>query len=149
MSRLWADRLYKSGTACCAWRWTDVDSEYIVRLHLLKTPFGALCLHWLKKPDPEPFDHDHPVSFLSIILRGRYVERRNGVLRERQRFNFIHGRSDDAHTIVSVAPNTLTLCLMGPKTRDWGYHLPTGWLGWKDYNADKRAARTPQSGTAI
>src|SRR5262245_57492885 len=65
-----ARRLYRSGTKWCVWRWTDVDSEYITRLHLIKTPWFAICLHWINKPDAEPYLHDHPVSFLSVILRG-------------------------------------------------------------------------------
>lgn len=132
-------RKYKSGTAWCVWRWTDVDSDYIVRLHLVKTPWFAVCLHWFNKPDPEPFDHDHPVSFLSIILRGGYTERRNGVLKRRRLVNFIRASSADQHTIVELHGRPLTLCLMGPKTREWGFHRPSGWIGWKPYYAAQRA----------
>lgn len=126
-------RKYKSGMEWCFWRWTDVDSEYITRLHIIKTPWFAVCLHWLNKPDPEPFMHDHPVSFLSIILRGGYIERRNGRLECRIWHNFIRATPDDTHTIVLVQPGTLTLCLMGPKVREWGFHTPGGWVWWKTY----------------
>ena len=133
-------RKYKSGTIWCFWRWTEVDSEYITRLHVVKTPWFAICLHWLNHPDPEPYDHDHPVSFLSIILRGWYKERRNGSNYEliHRRFNYIRASTDDIHTITYVAPNTLTLCLMGPKTREWGFHTPKGWIGWQDYYKEQR-----------
>jgi hypothetical protein len=120
------------------WRWTDVDSEYITRLHVLKTPWFAICLHWFHKPDPEPFDHDHPVTFLSLVLEGAYVERRNGELHAVNSFNFVRARPDDRHTIVWVAPHTCTLCFMGPKVREWGFHRPNGWIGWKDYYAEQR-----------
>ena len=133
-------RKYKSGTIWCFWRWTEVDSEYITRLHVVKTPWFAICLHWLNHPDPEPYDHDHPVSFLSIILRGWYKERRNGSDYEliHRYFNYIRASADDIHTITYVAPNTLTLCLMGPKTREWGFHAPDGWIGWQDYYKEQR-----------
>jgi hypothetical protein len=140
-------RKYKSGTSWCFWRWTDVDSEYITRLHILKTPWFAVCLHWFHKPDPEPYQHDHPVTFLSLILRGWYTEWRNeGVVRHNW-YNWIRATPADRHTIIRVAPRTLTLCFMGPKTREWGFHLtdrdgrPTGWIMWKDYYAKQRAAR--------
>jgi hypothetical protein len=135
-----ANRKYKSGTAWGVWRWTDVASEYIVRLHVLKTPWFAICLHWFNKPDPEPFDHDHPVTFLSLILRGSYTEQRNGKLKRRRWFNFIRASSNDQHTIVGLHGKPLTLCFMGPKTREWGFHDPKGWIGWKDYYANKRQA---------
>jgi hypothetical protein len=122
------------------WRWTDVDSKYITRLHLLQTPFGSIMLHWINKPDPEPYDHDHPVTFLSLVLRGGYSEKRNGKTHVVSWFNFIRANEEDQHTIIFVKPNTLTLCLMGPKTREWGFHRPNGWIYWKDYYAEKRSS---------
>jgi hypothetical protein len=141
-------RKYKSGTGWCAWRWTDVDSEYILRLHVLKTPWGAICLHWLNKPDAEPWLHDHPVSFLSIILTGSYAEVRatHGLDGWRQTrvklnrwFNFVRASEHDRHRIILCRKNTLTLCFMGPKTRTWGFHMPTGWISWQEYYARLRA----------
>lgn len=132
-------RAYKSGTLWCFWRWTMVDSEYITRLHVIKTPWWAICIHWINKPDPEPFHHDHPVTFLSIILWGAYSEIRNGILHHRRLFNFIRATPTDQHTIIGVWPHTITLCFMGPKVREWGFHTPKGWVYWKDYYKEKRA----------
>ncbi len=145
LSAWFRTREYKSGTGWCFWRWTDTDSAYILRLHVLKTPWFAVCLHWIRKPDAEPWLHDHPVNFLSIILRGSYAEKRQRVteLAPRHRvhrwFNFIRASDFDRHTIIFARKNTLTLCLMGPKTREWGFHTPTGWVMWKDYYALHRA----------
>jgi hypothetical protein len=144
-------RKYKSGSRWAFWRWTDVDSEYITRLHVLKTPWFAICLHWINKPDPEPYLHDHPVSFLSLILRGGYSEQRrhgngygrtysNRVVHHRW-FNWVKADPGDQHTITYVKPKTLTLCLMGRKKREWGFHRPSGWIMWKDYYALKRAGQ--------
>lgn len=149
-------REYKSGTTWCFWRWTVTDSKYITRLHLIKTPWFAICLHWILKPDPEPYLHDHPVSFLSIILRGWYREMRHTAVAPfelvmRRWFNWIRAARHDRHTICSVAPRgALTLCLMGPKRQEWGFHdvvlrngVPTthlgAWLHWRDYHHAQRA----------
>jgi hypothetical protein len=143
-------RLYKSGTAWCLWRWTITDSEYIVRLHLIKTPWFAICLHWIKKPDAELYLHDHPVSFLSIVLNGQYEEIRGKVLLSgeiatvpltHQYINWFKADKTDVHRITEVAANTLTLCFMGPKTREWGFHTPTGWIYWKDYYTMQRNSK--------
>lgn len=144
------NRKYKSGTRWGFWLWTEVPSEFITRLHLIKTPYFAIVLHWLNAPDPEPYLHDHPITFLSLILRGGYKEIRYltgryhkrgyyEVYRNRTWFNWIRASNDDRHSIVDVKPKTLTLCFMGPKTRDWGYHTETGWIYWKDYNDAKYA----------
>lgn len=136
-------RKYTSGTSWCVWRWTDVDSKYLTRLHIVKTPWFAVCLHWLHKPDPEPYLHNHPVSFLSVILRGAYTELRikpdkrlwycPPLYLRHKWFNYIRACFTDRHRIVAVLPGTLTLCFMGPKKQDWGFFTPKGWVYWKDY----------------
>lgn len=139
-------RTYKSGSIWAFWRWTDVDSEYITRLHIVKTPWFAVCMHWINKPDPEPFLHDHPVSFLSLILRGGYNENRNGIIECRTLWNFIRASDNDKHSIIDILPNTVTICFMGPKTREWGFHTPAGWIYWKDYYKNKQ--QVPNEKTA-
>ncbi len=136
--RWFSNRKYKSGTGFCLWRWTEVDSKYIVRLHVLKTPWFAICLHWILKPDAEPYLHDHPVSFLSVILRGGYAElrkREGQPLRYRVHrwFNWIRATPLDKHRIIFARKSTLTLCFMGAKTREWGFHTDEGWIHWKRY----------------
>lgn len=143
-------RKYVSGTRWCVWRWTEVDSEYIRRLHVLKTPWFAVCLHWILKPDPEPHLHDHPVTFLSIVLRGGYEERRKrGVApwayEYHKWWNFIRATPQDRHTISHVRPGTLTLCFMGPKVREWGFHAPERWIYWKEYYETQRAEKQRQA----
>lgn len=147
-------REYKSGTTWCVWRWTRVESEYILRLHVIKTPWWAICLHWINKPDKEPWLHDHPVSFLSLILRGKYAEarrKRDGTTHVvlHKWFNWVRGNYGDTHRIIFARKGTLTLALMGPKTREWGFHVPKemcpansatpGWIMWKTYYARLKA----------
>lgn len=129
-----AYREYKSGTQWCFWRWTFTPSNYITRLHLIKTPWFAVMVHFMNAPDPEPHPHDHPVTFLSLIIKGSYIEERNGRDRHRTFWNFIRASEKDVHRIVTVERGTMTLCLVGPKTREWGFHTPDGWVYWKTYN---------------
>lgn len=57
------------------------------------------------------------------------------------RYNLVSASVYDRHTIVGVVPRTLTLALMGPKVREWGFHSPDGWIHWKDYYTAQRAER--------
>lgn len=128
-------RMYRSGMRWAFWRWTDVlvdGRPYLTRLHLIKLPSGrALMLHWIRSPDLQPDMHDHPVSFLSIVLRGGYSEITPTHANLIEWWNF--KRATDAHRIVAVHPGTITLVFAGPKTREWGFHAPSGWVSWKEY----------------
>jgi hypothetical protein len=131
-------RMYKSGSRWSLWRWTDVVLNgvlYLRRLHLVQTPWFSVMLHWLT-PDPQPDLHDHPVSFLSIPLRGGYCEmtpsggRLIGMGYHATNFK----RATDTHRISWVHPDgALTLVFAGPVVRSWGFHTPRGWVPWREY----------------
>jgi hypothetical protein len=100
-------------------------------------------LHWIKRADPQPDLHDHPNTFLSIVLSGWYDEEvpPPGAKHERVRkrvyfFNF--KRSTDRHRIIALGKRTLTLVFAGPVVRDWGFHTPDGWVYWRQYIARRR-----------
>jgi hypothetical protein len=100
-------------------RWYIIDNERLI-----------LMLHNICQPDNDRWLHDHPWWFLSIVLRGGYVEtrtKRNGQLRLHRvrRVNFVGRRT--FHRIESVEPNTWTLVLCGSRGRTWAYRVP-----WKE-----------------
>jgi hypothetical protein len=128
-------RRYKSGSRWALWRWSSIEADHIERLHIVKTPWFAICLHWMNGPDASPHEHDHPVSFVSLIVRGGYTESRNGKIAHRRWFNAFLASPGDTHRIIAAKPGTLTLALMGPKVREWGFHTERGWVGWREYQA--------------
>ena len=127
------------------WQWSEViprGSTYLRRLHLLKTPWFSVYVHWILQRDPQPDLHDHPVDFLSIVLRGGYVEEYlyRGHRRSRQirRWNFV--RHTDLHRIVHVKSGTITLCFAGKHRHEWGFHTSDGWVCWKYYDVEEVAS---------
>jgi len=130
-------RKYRSGTRWCVWRWTDVRFRgrlYLRRLHLLQTPWFSVMLHWIEGPDPQPDMHDHPVGFVSWVLRGGYVEVVPGGANFRRRWSIARRSATDQHRIYRLPwGRTLTLVLAGPVVRGWGFHTPQGWVPWREY----------------
>lgn len=138
-------REYKSGTQWCVWQWKDIilnGELYLRRLHIVQTPWFSILLHWILRPDSQRHMHDHPVSFLSIVLWGGYMEERpnstyrmiHKTYRMIRRVNF--KRATGVHRIIEVLPHTLTLVFAGPREREWGFHTPAGWVHWKEYVDD-------------
>lgn len=136
-------RRYESGQRWTLWRWTDVrvgGALYLRRLHLVQTPLFSIMLHWIVMADPEPDLHDHPVDFLSVMLRGGYDEyvpskgAVSGIVcRTWPRWSWHSMRATDRHRIVKVQPNTLTLVFAGPVVRAWGFWTPEGFMPWRHY----------------
>jgi hypothetical protein len=109
---------------------TAQGGVYLDRLRLVQTPWFGVMLHKFLRPDSDPFVHDHPWAFLSIVLRGGYTEMRrdNKTHRYHRRhvrfFNL--KRRDDAHYVMQLdRVPTWTLVFHGRRRRTWGFWVPT------------------------
>lgn len=119
-------------------RWLDIAGPrgiYLTRLTLFRVPGLQVMLHWILQSDWSRDPHDHPWSFMSIILRGGYHEERIDLdreerweisrdLREIRWINFCD--SQTPHRITSVKPRTLTLVITGDKCKSWSFYQRTG-----------------------
>ena len=135
-------REYKTGSAYAIWRWKDIYWQgelYLRRLILVQCPLFSIMLHWIKQPDKQRHLHDHPVSMLSIILRGAYLEQTGKynscniyLAHVRKWYNWIPYTK--AHKIFGVCGNVITLCFVGPRKQEWGFYTENGKIPWKEYH---------------
>lgn len=121
----------------------------------------AFRLHRICTPDFDPHMHDHPWSFLSLVLRGGYMERRPVSSEpcfvssdEREDYypvwrgpgSLALRRCTDRHRISNVEPQTWTLVALGPKRHWWGFFMPSGKVHWRDYpSVHSATARTERA----
>ncbi len=99
-----------------------------------QTPFKVMIHHFLPgSSDRDP--HDHPRSFITIVLRGRYEDHRYpdgrvevmrpGIIRLR--------RATHSHKTMTSHEGCWTLVLMGPQIRAWGFWRDGEWIAFLDY----------------
>jgi hypothetical protein len=114
-------------------------------------PFN-LTLHKIVRSD-EPVMHDHPWSYMTIVLRGGYWEHtpvfnyEGKKIAEFQEWrgpgSVIMRKANEYHWLEldpDVGPAT-TLFFMGPQQREWGFLKGNTWCKWKDYLASKQAKK--------
>lgn len=106
---------------------------------------GQVYLHKIDGPDPDRNPHDHPWLALCFVLWGGYCQFRHG--RGMSRFEgvrwFNYLRRDEYHRILSVRPNTWTLCFCGPVFRSWGFLMSDGrHMPWREYLGLTRGERS-------
>lgn len=159
--------------------WTDLDGSqreaivYMRRWYLLVFPnLFSVRVHHIKLPDLDRWPHDHPWSFLSVILRGGYreqwctpntfhhsgnpeaktasqhVSQRVWVAffsRHVRRFSF--HRNTDLHKIVEFDRGgecgAWTLIFTGPERREWGFMTDKGWVSRVALNLGASEPREP------
>lgn len=103
----------------------EPDRLYLSRLRIIQTPWFGVYLHRFDGPDSRDTLHDHPWPFVSVILRGGYVEYRlypehGGLPHHVRRLNV--KRASDTHYIERLDRTpSYSLMLVGRRQREWGY----------------------------
>lgn len=131
---------------------------YLVRWSLT-TPFGDIKLHHILRSDEERDLHDHPWSFVSLILWGGYWEHTAEFVFGDPRYDYrdsVSGLPSTRRTWhgpgsilrrPAPSPHRLelprgrsawTLVITGPRTREWGFRTICGWLPWNEYARGKQ-----------
>jgi hypothetical protein len=95
-------------------------------------------LHEFRHSDDDRAMHDHPWWNISILLKGRYLERMPGRNLIRRRGSVIFRRAEQLHRIEIRPDETCwTLFITGPRVREWGFACPSGWRHWKEFTSPK------------
>jgi hypothetical protein len=121
-------------------------SLYMERYVLVAGERFAARVHHIATPDVDRHLHDHPRDFVSVVLRGGYIEARplernpsfvGDIEPTRGRYrgpgSIAYRRACERHAITLVWPDTWTLFLTGPLAQWWGFYTPDGKIWWKDY----------------
>lgn len=128
---------------------TDPGVTYLRRLRIVQTPWFGFYVHWVYLPDKDRDPHDHPWNFWSFVARGGYTEAitdspealDNQRIEQHKRFSLHRMSTGRAHAISLLEPRTITVLLVGRRSRDWGFWTAAGWVPWRDY--DRSAGHGP------
>lgn len=125
----------------------DLPNPYLLRWYVIpRNPLFNVYLHKFLRDDDDRALHDHPWWFVSVILRGGYIEHTefsDGTKVMRCRTSLFDVRSPWWRRAVAYRPATWrhrvalphtstggrvpcwTLIITGPRARTWGFWCPT------------------------
>lgn len=116
----------------------------LVRWKLLAFGSVGLYLHHFLRSDYDRSLHDHPWTFISMIVKGGYYEEHQGVRLRKKRMvwhgpgSLLYRPARWRHRVIVVdGIQPWTLVLVGPRVRRWGFHTPKGWCWWRQFNPEK------------
>lgn len=100
---------------------------YMRRFWLLRLGPLQIRLHHILAEDPARDEHDHPWPFVSVILRGWYLERRGDRFTRREAGQAYRMKRGQFHRIVQVAGGgAWTLFITWGARRGWGFKRTDG-----------------------
>lgn len=104
----------------------DEKDPYLLRWWLEKDPqLGSVYLHHMLRSDAENEKHDHPSDNLSIVLDGEMGEHTDEGFFIRKPGDIIARKAEQRHRIEIQSP-IITMWVMGPKIREWGFWRKEG-----------------------
>jgi len=126
-------------------------SPLMTRISLLETKWGELCLHIFHRSDGHEL-HDHPWSFVSLILWGGYIEEAQvfkprflgeplgtsglWITTRKRKWPgmLLFRRAEWRHRVELVKERpSVTLVWKTMRFREWGFFTAKGWQKWTEF----------------
>jgi hypothetical protein len=143
------------------------DGVYMKRWRIIHTPWFGLRVHNIVRSDQDRELHDHPFWFISLVLKGGYIEETPDGLKKYYGPGSVLMRSAAALHRLDLTKNLVreqisiyhsdviekevpawTLVIRGPKVRQWGFLTPDGWVpshAWRKYIEARDNRRTRET----
>jgi hypothetical protein len=126
-------------------------APYLLRWWLIpRNRWFNVYLHCFLRSDDDRALHDHPWCWLSLVLRGAYVEHtiaaggiRQRRLIEKGALRFHRPRFAHRLEVIQKRGECWTLFVTGPRVRVWGFHCAErGWVDWRTFTDPANTGRT-------
>ena len=115
------------------------------RRHIFSTPWFHCYIHRILHQDDDFHLHNHPWTFLGIILWGGYEERTpKGGSRNRRIGSIGYGGLGYYHKVAKIFGPTTSLFFTGVKRYDWGYMTSEGFIQNERYRELKHKNQLPK-----
>jgi hypothetical protein len=99
----------------------EAIGEKFTRFQLIKTKWFNVYLHKLIAPNWHPHCHDHPWSFVALLLRSGYLEQVGEKVFRRRIGSFLYRPATFVHNVITPFGTSWSLIFTTGKQRDWGF----------------------------
>ena len=100
--------------------WAEIGEQF-TRYALWRTRWFNVYLHQLYAPNWHPQCHDHPWSFVTILLRRGYLEEHNGSIKWQRPGKIMYRPATWLHNVVTPDGTAWSLIITTKKSRDWDF----------------------------
>lgn len=123
-----------------------VNDPLLIRYVLWRLPVIGMYLHNMRRSDYDRANHNHPWSWVSLVLKGGYWEWHDQTLDGKNvkewrgpgsvlvRPAQWRHRFELPITATLTPQPSWTLVIVGRRCQKWGFFLPDGWCWWRKHN---------------
>lgn len=114
----------------------DDNEIYMTRWRFDIHPYISFKLHKIMLSDYDCM-HDHPWAFISIILRGGYVEHTVKGSKIIHPFSIIKRSAEHKHRL-EIHQTCWTFVICSKRVREWGFWNSKGFTKWFEYKPQSK-----------
>lgn len=100
--------------------WTEIGEEF-TRYAVLRTRWFNVYLHQLYAPNTHPDCHDHPWTFIAVLIRRGYLEQVGNKTYRRRPGSILYRPADFSHKVTTPFGTSWSLIFTTAKKRNWGF----------------------------
>jgi hypothetical protein len=126
----------------------DQNVTYMERFRIVHKDAFGVYFHVFHRSDMDRVSHDHPWTFVTLILTGGYFEhienRKTGeeTVHWRRPGNILFRPAAFRHRVelpsysnglITISQKCTTLIFRFPYSREWGFWINNTWMHWREY----------------
>jgi hypothetical protein len=113
----------------------EPETPYMLRWWVVpRNEHQNVYLHQIVRDDDDRALHDHPWANTSLLLIGRYREITPDGTFVREAGSLVSRPAEAMHRLELIdGEPCVSLFFTGPKTREWGFDCPNGWVPWQQF----------------
>lgn len=100
--------------------WFEIGERF-TRYIILKTRWFNVYLHELEAPNWAPTCHDHPWSFVTILIWNGYLEQVRDKFFRRRVGSILYRPAKFQHNVITPYGKSWSIVITTRKSRKWGY----------------------------
>jgi hypothetical protein len=113
----------------------DENNPLMFRYIIFRTKWIGFFVHKFLRDDHDRALHDHPWSFISIILKGGYYEVTEEKISWKGPGSILYRPAAWRHRVVLLdGIPSWSFIIRLKRTRDWGFWPDGKWCLWRKYN---------------
>lgn len=110
---------------------------YLTRWIVFECGWFGFYVHKFWDSDYERALHDHPWNFVSIVLKGSYLEWTDNTVITRKAGSIAYRSCTHKHRVELTDKKPVwTLMFVSKRLRPWGFWPSTGWCHWRKFDQE-------------
>lgn len=109
------------------------------RFSIFACRYFSIYIHHIYKADQDKHLHNHPWNYVSMVIKGSYLEQSVAGVNHIMPFSFNYAKRNRFHKILKLNDEkVISIFITGKRHKTWGYNVDNFYIEHDVYRQNKR-----------